>query len=319
MKPEAGLEHHVERDHHPAHRADEADARRRGRRRRRGGGGSTARRAARGPGGRGAPGARRSASERDRRRRRAARTTRPASRARGPGSADTRARSRRPSPARRSERRGAASGLAGAVRGRKRRPAAIAARPSGTLTRKIARQPVPSTSRLTRRAADQRAGDRGQAHDRAEHAERLLLALVAEQLADEPEALRDHDRGHRALERAARRSAPSAMGASAHSTDAATKPPMPTSSTRRRPNDVAEPAAEQQRHRHRQRVGGGDPLEAGVGAAEVAADRRRGGLGDRRVQQVHDARPARPRKPSHTARWPGRDADPARGEVRASG
>ena len=25
LKPEAGLEHHVERDHHPAHRADEAE------------------------------------------------------------------------------------------------------------------------------------------------------------------------------------------------------------------------------------------------------------------------------------------------------
>ena len=69
-------------------------------------------------------------------------------------------------------------------------------------------------------AADQRPGDGGQAHDRAEHAERLLLALVAEQLADQPEALRHHDRGHRALERAAARSARSAVGASEHSTEA---------------------------------------------------------------------------------------------------
>jgi hypothetical protein len=49
--------------------------------------------------------------------------------------------------------------------------------------------------------AHERAGDRGQAHDRAEHAERLLLPLIAEQLADQAESLRHHDRRHRTLER----------------------------------------------------------------------------------------------------------------------
>ena len=51
-------------------------------------------------------------------------------------------------------------------------------------------------------AADERAGDGGQAHDRPDHAKRLLLALIAEQLADQTKALRDHERRDRALERA---------------------------------------------------------------------------------------------------------------------
>ena len=82
-----------------------------------------------------------------------------------------------------------------------------------------------------------------------------------------------------------------ALGASAHSTDASDEARRSRPSrTRRRPQRVAEPAAEQQRRRHGQRVGGGEPLQVGVGAAEVATDRRRRGLGDGRVQQVHDRR-----------------------------
>lgn len=52
-------------------------------------------------------------------------------------------------------------------------------------------------------AADHGADDRGQAHDWPEDRKGLLLTVVAEQLADEAKALRDHDRADRALQRAA--------------------------------------------------------------------------------------------------------------------
>ena len=76
-------------------------------------------------------------------------------------------------------------------------------------------------------------------------------------------------------------------GASEHSTDADHESADADQQHPAATEQIAQPAAEQQRHRHRQRVGGGDPLECGVGAAEVATDRGRGGLRDRRVQQVH--------------------------------
>jgi hypothetical protein len=60
------------------------------------------------------------------------------------------------------------------------------------LTRKIARQP------------DQRPSDRAEPHHRPDDRERLLLTLVAEQLTDQPEALRDHDRRDRSLQRPGR-------------------------------------------------------------------------------------------------------------------
>ena len=62
----------------------------------------------------------------------------------------------------------------------------------------------PEQIEVDERAADERPRDRGQAHDRTEHSERLLLPLVAEQVTDQAEPLRHHDRGDGALERPTR-------------------------------------------------------------------------------------------------------------------
>ena len=90
-------------------------------------------------------------------------------------------------------------------------------------------------SRLTSAAADERARDRREAHHRTEHAERLLLALVAEELADQAEPCGTMIAATAPWSARPAISAPG-DGASEHSTEAATKPPIPTSSTRRRPN-----------------------------------------------------------------------------------
>ena len=136
-------------------------------------------------------------------------------------------------------------------------------------------------------AADERAGDRGEAHDRPDYAERFLLALVAEQLADQAKALWDHERRDRALERpggdqGVRGGSERAQRRGEHEAADAGEEDSAT------PEHVAQPAAQQQCHGHGQRVGGRDPLERRVGAAQVTTDRGGGGLRDRRVQQVHD-------------------------------
>ena len=100
-----------------------------------------------------------------------------------------------------------AGGVETRARGRRRGPRQVAAaggdrQQSDRNVDEEDRPPAgPDDVEVDQRAADERAGDRGQAHDRTEHAERLLLTLVAEQLADQSEPLRDHDRGHRALKR----------------------------------------------------------------------------------------------------------------------
>ncbi len=144
---EPELEHHVQGDHHPAHRADEPDDD-------------------------GEPGDVRTAPK-DRRlhQRHAPRARAPclprgerrkdrdppasiandhaASPAPGPRSADTRARRRLPSPAPRWGASPAAPPASQACRGRLRAPTTIAARPTGMLTRKIVRHPRPATFRFT--------------------------------------------------------------------------------------------------------------------------------------------------------------------------
>ncbi len=117
----------------------------------------------------------------------------------------------------------------------------------------------------------------------------LRWPVVAEELADETEALRQHHGTDGALddaagdqrlggrrERAQHRRDDEAAHPGEHHLLAAV--------------EVAEPAADEQADRHRERVRGGDPLELGEGAAEVGADGGRGGLGDRGVEQVHDRR-----------------------------
>jgi hypothetical protein len=129
-------------------------------------------------------------------------------------------------------------------------------------------------------AAGERTGDRAQAHHRAEDPERLLLALVPEQLPHEAEALRDHHRRAHPLkrtgrdQRSRRRRERAQRRRGGEAGDPAEQHPPA-------PEDVAEAAPEQQRDRHRQRVGGRDPLQRGERSAEIALDRGRRGLRDR--------------------------------------
>ncbi len=142
--------------------------------------------------------------------------------------------------------------------------------------------------------ADQAAGSdrpehRGQAHHRPVDAERLAHLVRREQVPDQAEHLRQHDRPEQALDstggdeltRALRRGA---RGRREH------EPGHPGQQHPPPPEDVTQPPAGQQPHRHGQGVGGGDPLDDGVRAAQLAPDRRGGDLGDSRVEQVHHRR-----------------------------
>ena len=130
---------------------------------------------------------------------------------------------------------------------------------------------------------------RRQAHDRSVDAERLPHLVGREQVPDQAEDLRQHDRPEQALDgtggdELTRRPGHGARRRRGHEPgDPGQQHPPP-------PEDVAEPPAGQQPDRHGQGVGGGDPLDHRVGAAEFAPDRRRRDLRDGRVEQVHHRR-----------------------------
>jgi hypothetical protein len=117
----------------------------------------------------------------------------------------------------------------------------------------------------------------------------LPISSGAEQVADEAEDLRHHDRSDRPLQRAA-------GDQRLHRRRRCTRdrrqrePGGADEQNALAPEHVAEPTAGEQHDGHRQRVRGGDPLQVGVGAAEVGADRGRRHVGDGRVQQVHQGR-----------------------------
>ena len=116
------------------------------------------------------------------------------------------------------------------------RPAISAKAPSGRLMANTARQPVPARSALTSTPATTGPRIVDSPMTGPERAERLADLPRREEIPDQPEALRDHRRAEQRPAAAGRRSAFRATVATAHSSDAATKPATPISSIRRRPN-----------------------------------------------------------------------------------
>src|SRR5271166_3021134 len=152
---------------------------------------------------------------------------------------------------------------------------------------------------------------RRQAHHRPVDAERLTHLVRREQVPDQAEHLRQHDRPEQARRRAGGDKLTRCPGRGARRRRGH-EPGHPGQQHSPPPEDVAEPPAGQQSDRHGQGVGGGDPLDDGVGAAEFAPDRRRRDLGDGRVEQIHrrrrddDAEGHPPPLPSRRPRRPRR-------------
>ena len=87
---------------------------------------------------------------------------------------------------------------------------------------------------VDQQAADDRAEHGGAADDGAEHPEGLGDLLLRERRADDPEALRDHERGEAALQQAEGDEL-AGRAATPQSTEARVKPAMPMRKRRRRP------------------------------------------------------------------------------------
>ena len=139
--------------------------------------------------------------------------------------------------------------------------------------------------------ADQPAGDhrpehRGQPHSGAEHRERLAHLVGGEQIPDEAEDLGQHDRRGGSLNSAGRDQL-AGRGRGCARGRCHDERGHPGQQDALAAVAVAQPTAGQQRDGHRQRVGGGQPFDDGVGTAEVTADGRGGDLGDRGVEQIH--------------------------------
>jgi hypothetical protein len=121
------------------------------------------------------------------------------------------------------------------------------------------------------------------------NAEGLANVLGREQVADQAEGLRHHDRAEQALQHAGADQRPGRPGRRAQhgsgDETGGTGQDDPLAA-----EHVAEPAAGQQADRERQRVGGGDPLQARVRTAQIRPDRRGRDVDYRRVENVHDRR-----------------------------
>ena len=139
---------------------------------------------------------------------------------------------------------------------------------------------------VDQRAAEHRPEHRAQPDHGAEQAERLADLVGREDLADDPEALRDQERGEQALDQArgdqraggGREPAQHRRGSEAGDADQEQAAAAV---------DVAEPRAGDEADGERQRVAADHPLQPGRAGAEVAADGRRGDVDDHAVEQVH--------------------------------
>jgi hypothetical protein len=153
---------------------------------------------------------------------------------------------------------------------------------------------------VDQQAGNDRAQHGGQAGDRTQDRPRLAHLVRREEVADQSEDLRQHDRAERTLQRTradqhlGRRRRRAQHRGDREAAGADQQHPLAA-------EHVAEPPAGEQADGHRERVGRRDPLEVGVRAAEVGLHHRAGDAGDRRVQQVH-----------HRRRQGGREGDPRR-------
>ena len=183
-------------------------------------------------------------------------------------------------------RLGAAVG--GLRHGSTRRPTTIANRPTGTLIRNSERQSVPNGSSSIS-AADDRPQHRRETDRGTERRERLADVGRTEDVADQPEGLRDHHRRREYLEDRPAISDLRRPGDRAEHRRR-DEPDEPGHQHPLAPERVAQPAAGQQADRDGQGVGRRDPLQRGRRQREVALDRRGRDVEDRRVQDVEDHR-----------------------------
>jgi hypothetical protein len=123
---------------------------------------------------------------------------------------------------------------------------------------------------------------------RAEQAGGLVeLGVVVEDLLEQAEALRDHERAEGALERPEgdeRAHARRGCRSGGEQREAGRAEEKQAAAA----EDVAEPRAGDQQHGKGQGVAGAQPLDGAGAAAEVAVDGGGGDVDDRGVEQVHD-------------------------------
>ena len=161
--------------------------------------------------------------------------------------------------------------------------------PTGTLTKKIHCQ----REELGEDAAEQQADRAAAGRDRAQTPSAFVRsAPFRERRRDDRERGGGDERGAEALQRRGRRSASPTTVARPLSSEAAVKTTTPARKMRLRPEEVAGAAAEQQEAAEDERVGVDDPLQVGVGDAEVGLDRRQRDVHDRRVEDDHELREA---------------------------
>ena len=148
---------------------------------------------------------------------------------------------------------------------------------------------APEQVGVDERAADDRPQHRRQADHGAEDRERRGLLRGRERVADDPEPLRDQERGGAALSEPAgdqhlRRDRERARHRREHESDRAEHEQALAAV------DVAESPTGDQPDGEREGVAADHPLQRGRAAVQVGADRRGGDVDDRAVEQIHALR-----------------------------